>query len=634
VLRIWICKKRWAEHKVYESMAAAIGVKGSGEILSLDIHEKFHGPHGLVAGTTGSGKSELLQTYILSLTLNFHPYEVGFIIIDFKGGGMANQFQNLPHLNGCITNIDGKQINRSLLSIKAELLKRQELFAKYNVNKIDDYIKLYRSGECADPLPHLIIIVDEFAELKSEQPDFMKELISAARIGRSLGVHLILATQKPSGVVNDQIWSNSRFKLCLKVQDKSDSNEMIKSPLASEIREAGRAYFQVGNNEIFELFQSAYSGAAAKVQSTDSGRKFSISKVSLSGDREVIYSQNPKKSENVSKTQLDALVGFIDKYCNSIGLKKLPNICLRALSNLIMYPAITNSYLYENIADDSYGEVLENADTNSNIIILIGIYDDSSRQYQGEVRLDFTNNHMFILGSSLSGKTYMLQSMIYGLCAKYTPSDVNIYVLDFASMIMKNFERLAHVGCVITQSEDDKLVKFMNFMMQELEDRRRLISNLGLSSYSAYRESGYRDIPQIVILIDDYSAFKMSFPGEEEKISNICRDGVSLGISVVVTSKQLSCIGYKMMTYFSEKIALHCNDRSQYMSLIDRCKIVPDETAGRGVMTIGTDVYEFQTYVSFYAEKEVLRNNKINEFVEIVNKKIKRQSRQNFCIYA
>ena len=128
------------------------------------------------------------------------------------------------------------------MSIKAELIKRQELFAEYDVNKIDDYIKLYKSGAVKTPLPHLILVVDEFAELKSEQPEFMKELISAARIGRSLGVHLILATQKPAGVVNDQIWSNSKFKLCLKVQDKSDSNEVLKSPLAAEIREPGRAY--------------------------------------------------------------------------------------------------------------------------------------------------------------------------------------------------------------------------------------------------------------------------------------------------------------------------------------------------------------------------------------------------------
>ena len=145
------------------------------------------------------------------------------------------------------------------------------------------------------PLPHLIIIVDEFAELKAEQPEFMKELISAARIGRSLGVHLILATQKPAGQVNEQIWSNSRFKLCLKVQSKEDSNEVLKSPLAAEIKERGRAYLQVGNNEIFELFQSAYSGSPAAAED-GSVREFAIYSVPDAGRKTPVFVQKKEKS--------------------------------------------------------------------------------------------------------------------------------------------------------------------------------------------------------------------------------------------------------------------------------------------------------------------------------------------------
>lgn len=231
----------WRSSNVIKSMEAPVGVTSNG-ILNLDLHDKANGPHGLVAGTTGSGKSEVLQTYILSMAINYHPYEVGFVIIDFKGGGMVNQFKNLPHLIGSITNIDGKEIDRSLQSIKAELRKRQRLFADAEVNHIDKYIEKYRNKKVDVALPHLIIIVDESAELKADQPEFMQELISAARIGRSLGVHLILATQKPAGQVNEQIWSNSKFKICLKVQTKEDSNEVLKSPVAAEIKEPGRAY--------------------------------------------------------------------------------------------------------------------------------------------------------------------------------------------------------------------------------------------------------------------------------------------------------------------------------------------------------------------------------------------------------
>ncbi len=169
--------------------------------------------------------------------------------------------KNLPHLLGTITNLDGAQSMRALASIKAELQKRQRLFGENDVNHINQYQKLYKEDLVSEPMPHLFLISDEFAELKSEQPEFMKELVSTARIGRSLGIHLILATQKPSGVVDDQIWSNSKFKLALKVQNTSDSNEILKTPDAAEITLPGRAYLQVGNNEIYELFQSAWSGA-------------------------------------------------------------------------------------------------------------------------------------------------------------------------------------------------------------------------------------------------------------------------------------------------------------------------------------------------------------------------------------
>ena len=149
----------------------------------------------------------------------------------------------------------------------------------------------------------------------------MKELISAARIGRSLGVHLILATQKPSGQVNEQIWSNSKFKLCLKVQNKEDSNEVLKSPLAAEIREPGRAYLQVGNNEIFELFQSGFSGALEKASDTNE-KEYIISEVDFGGHRKELYRKKKIKNTEGSRTQLEALVEYINKFCVKEAIMK------------------------------------------------------------------------------------------------------------------------------------------------------------------------------------------------------------------------------------------------------------------------------------------------------------------------
>ncbi len=197
------------------------------------------------------------------MAVHFHPHEAAFLLIDYKGGGMAQPFRKMPHLLGTITNIEGSRnfSIRALASIKSELKKRQRLFDQYRVNHINDYTKLYKQGETDIPMPHLFLISDEFAELKSEEPDFIRELVSAARIGRSLGVHLILATQKPGGIIDDQIWSNSRFKVALKVQDASDSKEILKNSDAANITVTGRGYLQVGNNEVYEQFQSAWSGA-------------------------------------------------------------------------------------------------------------------------------------------------------------------------------------------------------------------------------------------------------------------------------------------------------------------------------------------------------------------------------------
>ena len=254
-------EERWKKSRTYENMRALIGWKSGNQPCYLDVHEKYHGPHGLVAGTTGSGKSETLQTYILSLAMSFSPHDVGLFIIDYKGGGMANLFDGLPHMLGQISNLSGGQVRRAMVSIKSENMRRQRIFNENGVNNINLYTSLYKNGEATEPVPHLFIVIDEFAELKREQPDFMRELISVAQVGRSLGVHLILATQKPSGTVDDNIWSNSKFRLCLRVQDRQDSMDMLHKADAAYLTQAGRGFLQVGNDEVYEQFQSGWSGA-------------------------------------------------------------------------------------------------------------------------------------------------------------------------------------------------------------------------------------------------------------------------------------------------------------------------------------------------------------------------------------
>lgn len=596
---------RWNESQVYKTMAAPIGVKTGNEIVSLNISDKAngHGPHGLVAGTTGSGKSEILQTYILSIATLFHPYDVGFVIIDFKGGGMANQFEKLPHLIGTITNIDGREIDRSLLSIKAELVKRQEMFSEAGVNHINDYIRLFKSGKVTKPMPHLIMIVDEFAELKAEYPDFMKELISAARIGRTLGVHLILATQKPAGVVDAQIWSNSKFKLCLKVQTKEDSNEVLKSPLAAEIVEPGRAYFQVGNNEIFELIQSAYSGANVPEGNSDNEKIFTIYERNFWGKKTPIYTnkKTKKTSDETSNetTQLDAIVNYVGMYCKSNNINKLPGICLPSLKTIIH----TDELSYD-------------TEQETRFQVPLGIFDDPEMQRQGEFVLEISKDNVYIVGSAQMGKTILLQTIAYGLIRKYTPEEVNIYMIDCGSMVLKIFEESMHVGGVVLSNEDEKCKNLFKMLNSIVVERKKILSSKGVGNFAAYLDAGYKDIPLVVVMIDNMAAFKEYFPEQDEQINSLTREAQGVGISFVITAATSNAMNYRTQANFGRKIALNCNEVSEYSNVFGHCKQTPRENAGRGLLMMDKRILEWQAAIFGKSKKEKERNDELKDYIK------------------
>lgn len=594
----------WNSSEVYKTMSVPLGLKAGDEMVYLNLHEKFHGPHGLVAGTTGSGKSEILQTYIASLAINYHPYDIGIIIIDYKGGGMANQFRDLPHLVGTITNLDGNQINRALISIKSELKRRQKIFAESNVNHIDSYIKLFKKGVVNKPLPHLIIIADEFAELKNDQPDFMAELVSAARIGRSLGVHLILATQKPSGVVDDQIWSNSKFKLCLKVQDTEDSREMIKSPLAANIVEPGRAYFQVGNNEIFELFQSAWSGAKKYDDDDVNKKEIEIAEMLVDGTRKVIYSSKEATSNKEGKTQLDTIIDKIRNVAIENGIERLQGPWLPPLEKIIYLDEIIGAFNLE-----KWGE------TKNHINPFIGILDNPEKQIQYNLGINLSEDgHMMIIGSPGVGKTTLIQTLIMSLIRDYTPDMVNIYILDFGTRILKMYEEAPQVGGVITADEEESMKNFMKFIHRQMKKRKDILSQEGVSNTLAYKEATGETLPQIIIIIDNFSAFMELYEDYDEDITKFSRDGANLGISIIITASSTSNVRYKISSNFKVNLTLNCVDKGEYSNVFGRVSLEPSSNQGRGLVK-DEQICEFQTALPIRGETEGERASNIKAMI-------------------
>lgn len=572
---------KWLENRTYESMKSMVGFKSGNQPLFLDIHEKYHGPHGLVAGTTGSGKSETLQSYILSLVVSYHPHEVAFILIDYKGGGMAQSFVGLPHLSGVITNLGGNATNRALLSINAEIKSRQRIFNEYKVKHIDAYIELYRSGAAAEPMPHLLIIADEFAELKKEQPEFVRALVSAARVGRSLGVNLILATQKPSGVVDDEIWSNTRFRLCLRVADKQDSNEMLKRPDAAFITGTGRGYFQVGNDEIFEEFQSGWSGAEYEpdIPFTDD-KNAKVELINLIGKNDVPKQKKKKKSDNIAKvTQLDAVVKYAAKIAeeNSITANK----------QIWMPPLPAKLYLEELAAMEK--------PAGFSVQLPIGLADNPEGQNQYPVAVDFLRDgHLLICGAGGSGKTTLLQTMIYSGAERYTAKEVNFYIADFSSRTMAVFGSLPHVGGVLFEGEDEKIAEVFDLLSKTLAQRKSEFSRQGIGSFKEY-VTQKDDCPAIILIIDNYVAFIESYDQYEDTLAQLSREAASYGIYLVLTMNNSGELRSRIRQNFTSGIGLQMPDRFEYEAVIgDRTEIVPEgRTAGRGLLKAPQPV-EFQ----------------------------------------
>lgn len=598
---------RWEKNAPYKSLAVPIGLRGQGDLVQLNLHEKAHGPHGLIAGTTGSGKSETIQSYILSLAVNFHPHDVAFLLIDYKGGGMANLFKNLPHLLGTITNLDGAQSMRALASINAEIHRRERLFREFEVNHINQYQKKFKNGEAKEPLPHLFLISDEFAELKANQPDFIKELVSIARVGRSLGVHLILATQKPSGVVDDQIWSNSRFKIALKVADRSDSNEMLHTPDAAEITQTGRAYLQVGNNEVYELFQSAWSGADYQPEKDDMGiEDHTIYLINELGQYEILNEDlsGLEDADEIKEvpTELDAIVHNIQLMCEEQQIPPVPQPWLPPLK--------------ERITLEELEEVQPTVawEQEKPLSVLLGMADIPQAQKQEAVSINLAKDgHVLLYGSPGTGKTTFLQSAGMDLARKFSPKDLTIYLMDFGTNGLAPLSKLPQVADTMLLDQTEKISKFVRIMEKELNRRKKLLSDYGVGTLELYRQASGQKEPAIVILLDSYEAIKEeAYEAELFKLLvRISREGLSIGVHLLMTAGRQTNLRAQLYSNFKHQLSLPQNEASEVRVIVGATPLAMtmEDIKGRALIKREeVDVIQLALPVSGANDTQVLNN--------------------------
>ena len=598
---------RWESHAPYQSLAVPIGLRGKDDLVYLNLHEKAHGPHGLIAGTTGSGKSETIQSYILSLAVNFHPHDVAFLLIDYKGGGMANLFKDLPHLLGTITNLDGAQSMRALASINAEIHRRERLFGQYGVNHINQYQKKFKLGEATEPLPHLFLISDEFAELKVNQPDFIKELVSIARVGRSLGVHLILATQKPSGVVDDQIWSNSRFKLALKVADRGDSMEMLRTADAAEITQTGRAYLQVGNNEVYELFQTAWSGADYQPEKDQLGiEDHTIYLINELGQYEVLNQDlsGLDMAEEIKEvpTELDVIVQEINHLHQEEGIAAVAQPWLPPLK--------------ERITLDELEKVvpIEAWQKRTAPSVLVGVADIPQAQKQEAVAIDLSKDgNILLYGSPGTGKTTFLQTAAMDLARKQSPENLTMYLLDFGTNGLAPLTQLPHVADSLLLDQTEKIQKFIRIINRELDRRKKLLSEHGIGTIALYREVTGKQEPTMVILMDSYESMKDE-PYETDLFKlfmRISREGLSIGVHLIITASRQNNLRAQLYSNFKHQLTLPQNDISEVRGIVGATPLAAtmEDIKGRALMKRDeVDVVQFALPVAGDNDIQIINN--------------------------
>lgn len=587
---------RWRKNRYPDTLPVPVGVRAGSKKIMLNLHDKIerkgHGPHGLIAGTTGSGKSEVIQSLIASLAAEFHPHELAFMLIDYKGGGMSNTFVDLPHVVGTITNLDDSLIERAKVSLRAELIRRQRILNDAgNLQHIDEY---YRSDRRAEhPLPHLVIIIDEFAQLKKDQPEFMDELISIATIGRTLGVHLILATQKPAGVVDEKIWSNTRFRICLRVQSEGDSRDMLKIPNAAWITNPGRGYFQVGSDEVFEEMQFAWSGAPYLVKrKDDDASPVQIYEVRLNGKREPLLTGEELSSALMEKEppkQLQVFIGHVAETARREGIERLPGPWLPPLPEHLELDEVLG------MRQEEPDEPWQAEHLETDLQAVVGLVDDLMRQRQEPLRLSMDQGHLAVYGMPGTGKTTFVQSLLMSLAKQFTPERWHGYVVDMGRM-MKDIAQLPHVGSVMLAEEEDRIKRLFRYLSQQLAERKEMISEMGVKTIASYRRAAREQVPHIVVVIDGYLNFRTTYPEENELLEYLLREGGSLAITFIITANRVTDIFEKVRSNIPQAVSFELADPSDYYFAVGRPTKAPAQLPpGRGLVKGAVPPLEFQT---------------------------------------
>jgi DNA segregation ATPase FtsK/SpoIIIE, S-DNA-T family len=536
--------EQWWSSPPFGRLRIPMGLGLNGTVW-IDFNDNAHGPHGIIAGTTGAGKSELLSSLIVGLALTHHPHLVNFVLVDFKGGAAFKPFEKIPHVVGMVSDLSGRLTERALHALKSELRRREHILAEANAKKIAQYQAMRAQNPSAyQPLPNLFIIIDEFAELAKEHPTFMEGLVSVVQKGRSLGVHLILATQKPTGAVNPNIWSNLKFRICLRVASVQDSRDMLGRSEAGLLPFSipGRAYFQVGA-EVFELLQSARISQKARV----SNESVILAKQALMGAEEV--------------TDQKVLMDLIEPHTATVGADlfrpwpdPLPGrISLQEINARHDLPRPVEPTGAAEIGVPRYGW----------LTCPVGLVDLPVEQRQEPLMLDMARQggHVLVAGASGSGKSVFLRTLITSLAQTHTPAQLHMYLVDYGGQAMRVFEELPHVGGIFGEADSEYIRRLLRKLYGIIEERKNICRDQQIDDFLAYQrrrqeKPSLPELPAVVLVIDKFIEFKQAFDKEMDMLLAIARFGRTYGVYLVLSVDRPIAVSSQLLSLIDLRIGL------------------------------------------------------------------------------
>ncbi|MCC2323475.1 FtsK/SpoIIIE domain-containing protein [Cellulomonas xiejunii] len=527
---------------------AVVGVSLDGP-FELDLAE--HGPHGLIAGTTGSGKSELLQTVVASLAVANRPDAMNFVLVDYKGGAAFKDCVDLCHTVGMVTDLDPHLVERALTSLGAELAHRERILAAAGVKDLDDYLEARARRGLLAPLPRLLIVIDEFASVARELPDFVSGLVNIAQRGRSLGIHLLLATQRPSGVVSAEIRANTNLRIALRVTDAGDSTDVIDSREAAGIApsQPGRAFARLGHSALIP-FQAARVGGRRPLARAHVPAPF-LRPVSWS-DLGRPVPQRPRGEQSQDEvTDLSVLVRAIGLAADMLGVPPqrrpwLPSLPTTHVAQLTDAPAAT--------ADPRFAW---------------GRCDLPRSQRQEDVVTDLaTFGHLHVAGAPRSGRSQTLRTIAAAACAAAPVGDLHLYGIDCGNGALLALTRLPHCGAVVQRTETERATRLLTRLQAEVQRRQRLLGEGGFANVSEQRAAAApaERLAHVLLLIDRWEGFTTTLGEHDggsltEIVHALLREGASAGVHVIVAGDH-TLLGGRIASLCEDKLVLRLADRT------------------------------------------------------------------------